>query len=604
MKLQGISVSGFKSLRDVRDIHLSSPTILAGHNDAGKSTIIRSIQFLLGEYIPNDRDLSFLGPSEPEDGRSELGEGRVSKIQVEGIFGLRPGEMPDHEGESVRVRRSWTPESGAISEIFKSVPRDERLRDLGSKKVADLRPLCSEILPDSSATDKASMVEALSEHAETAEKELAWVSMTSSEEAQLPHVFVYDSTQSEDVHAAVHGSLAAAFKTAVREKKLQGKIKEIEGEIKEVLADPVSAIENSISEELSEVAAASVNLDISLSTSSALKGSSIELVDGEGRQISLTSMGAGKSRRAAMAIWRQAAQEVMDSDRDVVFLYDEPDANLDYHRQREFIRNIVDDGAVKNAVTVVASHSMNLIDGVDISDVIHVRQEDFITSIEVLGRAEDCDPSLHLGEIASSVGLRNTTLLHERLFVGVEGDSEARVLPRLFRLVHGKHLESYGIALWPAGNNEGARHFAAYLKNRQRNMAFVVDRDSLSNSNTKKIFRSDSLRAVGFNPDEDCYYLGEQELEDCFPDELWADLANAKWPRNSRESPLWTAADFADCRSGKFSSNLLEMVKVGSLTGPQSKPEIMDEMGQFISDSKQVPDEIQEVFKRLIERAR
>ena len=48
-------------------------------------------------------------------------------------------------------------------------------------------------------------------------------------------------------------------------------------------------------------------------------------------------------------------------------------------------------------------------------------------------------------------------LLHERCFLGVEGDTEMRYVPVLFQLVTGKPLQSAGIDLINGQNDEGAR---------------------------------------------------------------------------------------------------------------------------------------------------
>lgn len=48
MHLKSFNVSGFRSLAGVADIPISRPTILAEHNDGGKSAALDSLAFLLG----------------------------------------------------------------------------------------------------------------------------------------------------------------------------------------------------------------------------------------------------------------------------------------------------------------------------------------------------------------------------------------------------------------------------------------------------------------------------------------------------------------------------------------------------------------------------
>jgi putative ATP-dependent endonuclease of OLD family len=249
---------------------------------------------------------------------------------------------------------------------------------------------------------------------------------------------------------------------------------------------------------------------------------------------------------------------------------------------------------------VIASHSMNLIDGTDISDVVHVKHEQHRTVIERL--ADESAVGSHLGAIAASVGLRNTVLLHERLFVGVEGDSEARVLPVLFKLATGRHLESCGIAIWPCGNNEGARHFAEFLHKHKRNVVFLVDEDSRKNS--KHVFDPKKLRGAGLDPDVECFYLGDpNEIEELFTDEQWAAAANHSWPRVDAETRTWCAADFKEHRDGKFSKAVLEMIRTEAVTAPGGKPDMLIELSLSLKEVEDVPQDLRGKFDRLIERA-
>jgi AAA15 family ATPase/GTPase len=48
------SACGFRSLTYVQDIPVSSPTILAGRNDGGKSAVLAALAFLLGEHRLTD----------------------------------------------------------------------------------------------------------------------------------------------------------------------------------------------------------------------------------------------------------------------------------------------------------------------------------------------------------------------------------------------------------------------------------------------------------------------------------------------------------------------------------------------------------------------
>ncbi len=94
---------------------------------------------------------------------------------------------------------------------------------------------------------------------------------------------------------------------------------------------------------------------------------------------------------------------------------------------------------------------MNLIDGVDIADVVHLKLSDSgRTLVERLDGDTHDGIDFHLGQIAAAVGLRNSVLLHERCFLAVEGPTEQQCVPLLFRLSQGLPLQAAGIACGPA----------------------------------------------------------------------------------------------------------------------------------------------------------
>ncbi len=207
--------------------------------------------------------------------------------------------------------------------------------------------------------------------------------------------------------------------------------------------------------------------------------------------------GLGSARRISLAIWEWTStllshEEFGDVDPSAepapvkdaqpsvqtIVIYDEPDTHLDYGHQRKIMQLIREQSALPHVSVIVATHSMNLIDGVDIADVVHLRLAEGRTLIERLGANTHDAIDGHLGRITAAVGLRNSVLLHERCFLAVEGDTEQRVMPMLFRLSEGQSLQSAGIALWACFNNEGALHLARYLVEHGRSVMLMVDADS------------------------------------------------------------------------------------------------------------------------------
>ena len=71
------------------------------------------------------------------------------------------------------------------------------------------------------------------------------------------------------------------------------------------------------------------------------------------------------------------------------------------------------------------------VDGVDISDVVHLK---LVEERTVLERLQDNEHNIidgYLGTLSASLGLRNSVLLHERCFLAVEGETEQQAFPVL-----------------------------------------------------------------------------------------------------------------------------------------------------------------------------
>jgi hypothetical protein len=200
--------------------------------------------------------------------------------------------------------------------------------------------------------------------------------------------------------------------------------------------------------------------------------------------------------------------------------------------------------------------------------------------------------------IATSLGLRNTVLLHERFFLAVEGDTEVQSFPILFRLTTGRTLQAAGIAVVACRNNEGAILLAGHLVKHGRSVAFVVDGDTIK----QKFYNEARLAGVGLKKDEHVYLIGQpdKELEFIFTDEQWAKAANKCWPR---AEGYWSPEDIHRHRDGKFSARLEEMFRSGSAEGPSGKPAMMFGLAGTLQSADEVPQPLREIFLKLVEMA-
>ncbi|TDW29188.1 ATP-dependent nuclease [Cryobacterium psychrophilum] len=467
------------------------------------------------------------------------------------------------------------------------------LRDYAGKTVVELGELFAELGSEVPKGAKPVLIAALDVLA-AVEQQDAWASLASTVVKRLPKVERFEPSGLRDAENSIQSALQTAYKKHVEADALQGTVRSLEEELEGKLQKDAEAIRDHIRARCGDIG--EVEILPAVSFSSGLKSTQISVTGKKGEDIHLGEAGAGRARRVSLAVWEYTTG-LLDGAGDVVLLYDEPDTHLDYKHQRDFMRVVRDQSRLPNVRMVIATHSMNLIDGVDIGDVIHIKHVDHRTVADQLG--DTTEVGQHLGAVAASLGLRNTVLLHERLFVGVEGPTETAALPVLFKTAMGQQLESCGIAIWACRNNEGAADFASFLVKHGRSVAFLVDADS---RNVKHVFSEGKLRQRGLDPDKHALYIGApNEIEDLFSDAQWAQLANAQWPREDQTA--WTKSHFASLREKKFSKDLLTELREQSLDGPSGKPDVMVAMALHVKSPEDVPEQLRDAFQALIELA-
>ena len=125
MKLDSVSVHGFRSVAALDGLAVGRPTLLTGHNDAGKSAILEAVRFLLNDTVLGEDDRTYEAVT-PTPGQPTP---RVSGTWVEGDFALSAVEQAELTLESsVKIRRISRDGSAAVFQILAAVPDEPRLR--------------------------------------------------------------------------------------------------------------------------------------------------------------------------------------------------------------------------------------------------------------------------------------------------------------------------------------------------------------------------------------------------------------------------------------------------------------------------------------------
>lgn len=604
--LKDFSVSGFRSLTSLEAIPVSTPTILAGHNDGGKSAVLAALDFLLGGYRLVEQDRTYSNPPGGSEALAAAAPARCVSTWAEGRFALDGAEQEWGFSAELRIRRRVEGDSAPVLEYLARIPADPRLRDIGSLLVPGLKELVDAFgLQVEGKGLKADLQAALVAHAARSPQVEEWAALPKELVRRLPRLLSF-SGKDESPDRAVHTALAGSYQTHLEDEGLQGRLRTIESEVTGLVKDDAADLCAHIRSHCPDLVEVVVEPEVSFSHG--FKGAHLHISRAHGERVDLSRSGRGSNRRIALAVWEWTSRLLEDPRPDgdglppvqTIVVYDEPDTHLDYSHQRTVMDLIRRQCATDAVKVIVATHSMNLIDGVDIADVVHLRLEAGRTVMERIIDDTHEGIDLHLGQIASALGLRNSVLLHERCFLAVEGPTEQQAIPVLFRLSEGLSLQAAGIALWACNNNEGALHLARYLANQRRTVRLLVDADS---RNVAKFFRDDRLRQFGLDPATQVSFVGEakgfNELEEIFEDEQWARVANNKWPRPDGRQP-WEAADFKAHRGGrKFSKDILDMIQNQGSESPDGKPEMVYELATSLRFPSDVPLQLREEFAVL-----
>jgi putative ATP-dependent endonuclease of the OLD family len=402
VRLTSFDVRGFRSLADISAILVSEPTILAGHNDGGKSAVIDALRFLIGSYQLTDDDRTYVDPSKGADDSGE----RCGLTEAQGRFELDHWEQERWTlPGSVTLRRRYLAGGQSHLELLASVPPDERLRSPASLRVPELRTLVREYGLEPSGSLKADLVSAVTNYAKLHATTTAWIPVPSEMVRRLPQVLVFGGTE-EKPDAAVRTALMGRFNEYINDPALQGKLSEIEAEIEGRLRIDAKELCEHIQSRCDDLGEVTVAPQVSFRHG--FVAAPLGIARTSGQPVSLERSGKGSNRRILLAVWewtsrllRQdeavAAVDILpeagsDSHGEspsapltqTIVIYDEPDTHLDYGHQRRIMRLIRDQCELAHVNVIVATHSMNLIDGVDIADVVHLRLKTGRTVVERL----------------------------------------------------------------------------------------------------------------------------------------------------------------------------------------------------------------------------
>jgi predicted ATP-dependent endonuclease of OLD family len=584
MKLQKFRVEGFRCLSSIDWILLSKFTIFTGQNDGGKTSALDALRIFLDRRVRvEENDFTFLDENN-----------KCDQVNIEGIFSLSQTEQTKLGWDAANIHiKSVRKKDNTLLYFYKTkVHPDQRLqRDLNTVTIDELKQIADDHnIALSTRRAKEPIIQEIRNWLKTQALEEGFLELPAAFIGEFPIVKLFRSAKTLDPENEINQTLTESFSTRIQTEKYSGRLSTIQNEIEEEMKGDLRDFEVIVRTYCPDVA--SIDIDPYFDFTHGFRTSKLKLKKPDSAPIDLSKEGEGRKRRITLAVyeWREkilSEPEPGGNERQMIVAFDEPDTHLDYVSQRKIL-DIIKRISEKNRNSViVCTHSLNLIDRVPITDIVHFKKDADRTLIETLKTEDPELVDVFLYEISDCMGLKNSIMLNERCFLAVEGETEIHSLPILFKKLRGFSLQAGGIRLINGEGCGGVRSLAKFLNNNRRNVIFLLDRDSKDNPNS--VFTPDKLRADGFNIEEQVFFVGTKEYEDAFSDEVYERAAATYWPKHD-QSP-WSRQEFSVLRTlDNFCDELVKLVRRNTHTN-MSKPEIGLSVAKAINTTE-IPKEI------------
>ncbi|MYA49858.1 MAG: AAA family ATPase [Chloroflexi bacterium] len=577
LALRSLCVDNLRCLQDLPPASLEpSLTILTGPNGSGKTSFIDALSMLLE------------GSSPSEEARSSSDR----NITVTGEFSSAD------ENKCIKVRATYS--AGRVQrEVLRLVHPDFGSPPESMTIQALREAFASAGVESPGGASKAPFVEAAMEwisQRPLAELQEAWVSLPPETAAQLPRLTVFRSQDAADQPGQVRRLVSREAQRLLTTEAYAPRLDEIAAEVQEGIDPVLDSIKAMIGRYCPGID--DVSITTSFDFSRINPQVQMRLTRDTGESIDLNEAGSGLTQRVGLAIYAATLATLQGEGVEVVgtlLAYDEPDTHLDYQAQRELFEIIHEQGSLPHVQVVVATHSVNLIDTVTLQSLRHFRLENQRTRVDNPSDYGDSEEAVFIDDLVSGLGMRNSVLLSEKCFLVVEGPTEERALPILFKKMIGETLPSAGITLVNTDGVGSVRRLVEVLiRQLNRSVVVLVDGDARhSPGRINDTWLSEMRLVEGTNG----FFVGAKEFEDAFDDEVWLRVAREWFPLDDGSS--WQSSDFSNARVDEHGmGQALENLFSRRLRSRVSKPQIGEALARTVTD-----DEIPEAIRKAVSAA-
>jgi hypothetical protein len=428
----------------------------------------------------------------------------------------------------------------------------------------------------------------------TEEFEASWRPVTREEQARLPTLTRFDSTAAPSPAATIQKIIQRDAQLMLAEEPYAAQLAALGQSLDEDIQPRLQHFKNMIAQHCAELDSVEVKTHVDFSKP-ALR---VQLeVRRQGEAVDLEREGEGDRRRIALAI-HEADLRMLEAEQEpastMLLVYDEPDSHLDYAHQRKLTDILERQANITHVQVVVATHSDKVIDRVSLHSLLHFRLDGGRRSqVETFTGRGHADELQFISAVLEGLGLRTSTLLDERCFLVIEGDTEWAALPQMFRLITGQSLVTAGITLFNTHGYGSVRRIVDTLAGEwQREVILLADSDARNEHEAW-------VAGLGLRDGDGAYYIGGREFEDAFPDEVWLRALETNF--QPADGQPWTLAEIAVLRTtaGKYSTHLCGLVKRRCCNNAIGKPDLGFALATICTE-----DDIPPPLRACLERSR
>lgn len=455
MKLLEIKIEGFKCFQNSTTIPIQNVAVLIGENDAGKSSILRAIELLLTKQNPSNEEFFALKDIILDEFTLEA---KFEITDKDNKADLKDFIINNH----LQFKKKYKKDEVFKTTIQKTIFLDANLENYLTLAADPTKQLLTDLgiadLPNQDARRQA-----IKEYIElnwaiipktTAEKEISFNDIYN----YVPIYQYYGSHIYGNPQALVKKTLDSIYASHFYDETGSLKLSSIKGLKDKILNNINKSIEEKL---LSKIKIYNPNINtiqgrLDIDFSKGLEFQGLELDEGNGFKL-IDQKGEGSKKRLFLSIleWDKEIQANLINSRAVVRAYDEPDSNLHYEAQRKMFNAITDvaNNSKSNTQSIIATHSIAMIDRAPSNSIIHIIQNNGVSSIDFLQSDGDVDILNFLNQISIIGGIKNSSIFYEKCFLLVEGESEESAIPKMYKKLFNRTLSESGVVLINLNSN-------------------------------------------------------------------------------------------------------------------------------------------------------